>query len=181
MQYLDILCENMDRVTDENKDIFLLCDFNIDWLLKNCSLAKKLRSMADVCNLTQLITQPTRISTKVNNVSTSSCIDLIFTNNQELCSKAVSVAVGCSDHNLIAITKKTKIPKSGTRFVLSRSYKRFNKDLFINDVQSVQWTEVCQEKDVNVALNTFMDIVNKLIDKYAPLTKRSVKSKKLSH
>ncbi len=110
MQYLDILCENMDRVTDENKDIFLLCDFNIDWLLKNCSLAKKLRSMADVCNLTQLITQPTRISTKVNNVSTSSCIDLIFTNNQELCSKAVSVAVGCSDHNLIAITKRQKFP-----------------------------------------------------------------------
>ncbi len=45
------------------------------------------------------------------------------------------------------------------------------------EVQSVQWTEVCQEKDVNVALNTFMDIVNKLIDKYAPLTKRSVKAK----
>ncbi len=53
--------------------------------------------------------------------------------------------------------------------------------MFINDVQSVQWTEVCQEKDVNVALNTFMDILNKLTDKYAPLTKRSVKAKKLSH
>ncbi len=124
--------------------------------------------MADVCNLKQLITQPIRISTKVNNVSTSSCIDLIFTNNQELCSKALSVTVGCSDHNLIAITKKTKTnPKSRTRIVLSRSYKRYNKDLFINEVQSVQWTEVCQEKDVNLALNTFMDIVNNLIDKYA--------------
>ncbi len=64
--------------------------------------------MADISNLKQLITQPTRISIKVNNVSTSSCIDLIFTNNQELCSKALSVTVGCSDHNLIAITKKKK-------------------------------------------------------------------------
>ncbi len=89
--------------------------------------------MADVCNRKQLITQPTIISRKVNNVSTSSCIDLMFTNNQELCSKALSVTVGCSDHNLIAITKKTQTnPKSQTRIVLSRSYKRYNKDLFIN-------------------------------------------------
>lgn len=34
---------------------------------------------------------------------------------------------------------------------------------------------MCQEKDVNVALNIF--ITNKIIDKYAPLRKRSVKAK----
>lgn len=177
LQYLDRICESMNRVTDENKAIFLLGDFNIDWMAKNCSLTKKLKSMADTCNFTQMIIHPTRIVMKANKVSTSSCIDLIFTNVQELCSKAVSVAVGCSDHNLIALTKKTKIPKSGARILLSRSYKRFNQDLFINEVQSVQWTEVCQEKDVNKALNIFMDIINKIIDKYAPLRKRSVKTK----
>ncbi|MGL5507016.1 MAG: endonuclease/exonuclease/phosphatase family protein [Paraclostridium sp.] len=177
VQYLDSICESMDRATDENKDMFLLGDFNIDWFAKTCSLTKKLSSMAEVCNLTQMVTQPTRIGMKTNCVCTSSCIDLIFTNIQDLCSKAVSVAVGCSDHNLIALTKKTKIPKLGSRIILSRAYKRFNQDLFINEVQSVQWSEVCQENDVNIALNTFMDIITKIVDKHAPIIKKSVKVK----
>lgn len=135
--------------------------------------------MADVCNLTYMITQPTRISMRANNVNTS-CIDLIFANTYKLWSEAVSVAVGCSDHNLIEITKKTKTPRVGTKIALSRSYKRFNQELFTNEIQREQWTGLCREKDVNAALNTFMDTINKLIDKHAPLRKRLIKARNCS-
>ena len=175
VNYLDKICVTLDMVTDESKDIFLLGDLNIDWFSKNCPLRKKLISMADICNLTQVVTQPTRISITTDGVKTSTCIDHIFTNIHELCSPAVSAAVGCSDHNLIALTRRTKMIRSGVRIIYRRSYKRFNPDLFVNDVQDLQWSDLCQVNDVNIALNIFMDKFGKLVDKHAPLRKRSVK------
>ena len=47
---LDGICENLDLVTDENKDIFLLGDLNIDWFSKNWPLRNKLSSTADACD-----------------------------------------------------------------------------------------------------------------------------------
>ncbi len=56
VKYLDRICENVDIVTDENNG-----DLNIDWFSKNW--CKKLVSMTDVYNVTQSVTQPTRILT----------------------------------------------------------------------------------------------------------------------
>lgn len=85
-----------------SKDIFLLGDLNIDWFSINCPLCKKLISMADACGLGQVVTQPTRMST-TSGVNNWTYIDHIFINIQELSSRAVSGAVGCTDHNLTAL------------------------------------------------------------------------------
>lgn len=37
--YLDGTCENVDIVTDESKDIFLLGDLNTDWFSSKLSIA----------------------------------------------------------------------------------------------------------------------------------------------
>lgn len=92
-----------------------------------------------------------------------------------MCSQAVSVAVGCSDHNLITLTRKTKMPKSGVRIVYRRSYKKCNACLFVSDVEDLKWSEVYKENDANIALKIFMDRFVKLVDQHAPLRKRSVK------
>ena len=47
----------------------------------------------------------------------STCIDHIFTSTVELCSKAVSVPIGCSDHNIVAISRKAKVPTAGPKIV----------------------------------------------------------------
>jgi hypothetical protein len=39
----------------------------------------------------------------------------------EHCSKAVSVALGYSDHNLVALIRKTNIPKAGPKIIYRRS------------------------------------------------------------
>ena len=75
-------------------------------------MRKKRISVANVCNLTQVMTLPTRTFTNRSGITSSTCIDHIFTNMAEHCSKAVSVALGCSDHNLVALTRKTKMPKA---------------------------------------------------------------------
>lgn len=74
---------------------------------------------------------------------------IFFTNAAKLCSEAVSVPIGCSDHNLPAIMRKTKVPKPGPywKVISKRSYKMFNQDKFVEDVKNVCWSNVLFEKN----------------------------------
>jgi hypothetical protein len=102
-------------------EVYFLGDFNIDWLSPNCPLKKKLQTVNSACNLVQVISQPTRLVTNSTGMKSSTCIDHIFTHFAEICFKAVSKSIGCSDHNVLDISRKTKVPKAGPNIV----YKRF--------------------------------------------------------
>ena len=62
MEYLNDICIMIDRVTDENKETYLLGDFNVNWLSDNCSMKNRLLLMSRTCNLTQIVSVPTRVS-----------------------------------------------------------------------------------------------------------------------
>ena len=62
--------------------------------------------------------------------------------------KAVSKSIGCSDHNLVAISRKTKVPKAGPNIVYKRSY--------VYDVNHICWPVVCNEEQPDDAIDTFM-------------------------
>jgi hypothetical protein len=68
---------------------------------------KKRQTVTSAYNLIQVVSQPTRVVTNSTGIK-SACIDHIFTNAAEMCFKVVSKSVGCSDHNLVAISRKTK-------------------------------------------------------------------------
>lgn len=105
--------------------------------MNGCALNNTFLSFADTCNLSQVVKQPTRICYKADGMKSETCIDYIFTNAVELCSKAISVPVGCSDHNLIPIGRKTKVPKSGPKILLKRRFKNFNDKDFCDEVRLV--------------------------------------------
>ena len=50
---------------------------------------------------------------------------------------------------------------------LQRCYKNF-KTKFKNDLHKISWKEHCSYPDSNVALEHFLQIINKLLDKHAP-------------
>lgn len=176
IMYLDQMCEMLDRVCDLDNEIYFLGDINIDWNLKSCTLRHKLLSCADICNLTQVVTKPTRVNCKADGSKSSTCIDLIFTNVAELCSKAISIPVGCSDHNIVAIGRKTKVPKCGQKIIQKRMFKYFNENNYYNEVRNIDWSTVLQEEDPNTALNVFNSLLMSIIDKHAPVKKRTVRN-----
>ncbi len=118
VKYLNVICEMSDNAADGNSEIYFLGDLNIDAFNDNCVMRKKVMSPAKTCNLTQVVTLPTRMFINKFGITKSTCIDHIFTDMPEHCSKAVSVPLGCSDHNLVAIMRKTKIPKAVYLWVL---------------------------------------------------------------
>ena len=108
--------------------------------------------------MSQIVASPTRLSLGSDGIISGTCIDHIYTNVSEQCSKAVSVPVGFSDHNIIAVTRKTKVPKLKAKIILTRSYKRFNEDSFVDEISSIDWNMVCSEDDPEAALELFMSI-----------------------
>ena len=130
-QYLDSMCEMLDNVCDINRGVYFLGKLNIDWLSSGCPLKIKLPTVTSACNLVQVINQPTKVVTNNTGIKSSICIDPIFTNAAEICLKAVAKSIGCSDHNVVAISRKTKVPKAGPNIVYKRSYNTFCSDSYV--------------------------------------------------
>jgi len=168
----------IDNVCDSLNEVYIMGDLNIDWKSLQCSSRNKLYSVTEARGLEQLVTDPTRICCRSDGSITSTLIDHMFTNAGDICSKAISFPVACSDHNLIVVVRKTKVPKGGQRIIVKRSYKQFIEDDFIQDVHSICWDEVLLSDNPDDACNAFNKLFLEVSDKHAPLKKRTVREVK---
>lgn len=66
MEYLNDICTMIDRVTNENGEMYLLNDFNVNWLADKCSIKNRLLLMSRTCNLTQIVSVLTRVVVSPN-------------------------------------------------------------------------------------------------------------------
>jgi hypothetical protein len=122
-------------------------------------IKKKLQTVTSTYNLVQVISQTTKVVRNSTGIKSSTCIDHIFTNATEMYLKAVSRSIGCSDHNIVAISRKTKVPKAGLNIVNKRSYNTFCSDSYVVDVKNICWVVVCNEEQTDVTLDTFMKLL----------------------
>ena len=175
--YMESICEMLDRISDENCEIYALGDANVHWGLESCPNKKKLVSILNACNLSQVVECPTRITMGRDGSITSTCIDHIYTNASLRCSKAISSPVGCSDHNLIAITRFTKTPKPKANIISTRSYRSFNEASFLSEIEGVDWSIVSQELNPEIAVNKFMNLFMNIVNRHAPVKKFTVKNR----
>ena len=100
----------------------------------------------------------------------------MFINRPELCSYCVSVPIGCSDHNLIAIVRKTKVPKSGPKVIMKRSFRRFNQAQYEEDIKNANWSEVFLQKDPEKAFQFFDRTLMTIVENHAPIKKFTVRN-----
>jgi hypothetical protein len=131
------------------------------------------KTVTSACNLVQVVSQPTRVVTNSTRIKSSTSIDHIFTNTAEMCFKAVSKSIGCSDHNILAISRKTNI---GPNTVYKRSYKKLCSESYVDDVKNICWFMVCNEEQPDTALDTFMKLL--VPNKHTPIKKMTVKTVK---
>ena len=81
--------------------------------------------------------------------------------------KAVSKSIGCSDHNIVAKARKTKVPKAGPKIVHNRSHYNFCSDSYVVDVNHICWSVVCNEEQPDAALDKFMKLLIPVTNKHA--------------
>ena len=80
---------------------------------------------------------------------------------------------------VVAISRKTKDPKSVPNIVHKRSYNKFCNDSYVVDVNNICWSIVFNEEQTDVALDTFMKLLIPVTNKHAPIKKIIVKTVKL--
>ena len=125
-----------------------------------------------------LITLPTRITS-----SSKTLIDNILTN--EFSSDIVSgnLTVSLSDHipqfAIIPLKQKNYLPKNHN--IKIRDFDNIDYDKINYELSSINWnfTNNSKNSDVNQDTLTFINDVNSIIDKYAPLRKIKNKEYKL--
>ena len=155
----------LDKLPIENKDIMIISDFNVN--LINCNDDKNISSFLDTMfshSCLPFITTPTKIKR-----NTKTLIDNISYNKPPNDIMSGNLSSIISDHLhqfLIEPSKFTK--KSPQIFYRQRRYKNFDKLQSRADLIKVNWSSFCHDPDPNSAVEHFLKIVEKLLDKHAP-------------
>ena len=65
------------------------------------------------------------------------------------------ISMAISDHYLVYCILKSGMPKGTPRTTEYRSYKNYNRDAFLNDLNDVPWHLVDNEDNINDAVLTW--------------------------
>lgn len=121
--------------------------------------ARLLTNISDLYNLSQLINEHTRITE-----TSSTLIDLTFTNcPQRVVCSGVS-HVGISDHSLVYVYRKISVNLStrGHSIVTYRKFDKFNSNSFRSDIRSQDWGSINCLDDPNEMWATWKHIFSRV-------------------
>ena len=168
------------QIDTENVEYYLMGDFNCDLTdgrhdaQYDNNNARILSNITNTYGLQQLINEPTRITN-----STSTLIDLIYTNYPErvVCSGVSHCSI--SDHSLIYVYRKLSIGTiaKDCNNIIYRSFKNFNRDNFRSDILSQDWNNLSNTQDPNTMWVEWKKTFLSIADKHAPIRSKRVRSK----
>ena len=150
--FLNTLSENL--LSEKNKEIVLLGDFNIDLLKyeKDHNTADFLDQMYSA-SLVPHITSPTRITSHSRTL-----IDNIF--STDISENAISgnIVTSISDHLAqFLFLPIDQLKTNNNKNIYQRNFKSFNQQIFLEDIQNLNWNNVLdlEKKDVNNSFDNF--------------------------
>ena len=165
------------RLDAENVEYYLVmgdlnCNFGSTVMDHNSTI---LTSITDLYGLQQLISEPTRITK-----SSSTLIDLIFTNSPDkiVCSGVSHISI--SDHSLIYAFRKlsTGLFTKGHSTVTYRKFKNFDSASFRNDIWLQNWDEIRAHDNPNDMWHVWKNIFNSVVERHAPLCTKRIRASK---
>ena len=165
----------IDTIDAENLEFYLLGDINCDSLAETPdNRTKKLLNISTIYNLSQIISQPTRITK-----ASKTLIDLCFTNHPDKVRLSGTHSLGISDHSLIYLIRKSNCQVINTNFpVAMRQFKNFNDEEFLNDLRQVDSTEVNLLNDPNDMWFDWLLKFSAILGIHAPFSNKRLRCKK---
>ncbi|XP_057295684.1 uncharacterized protein LOC130624132 [Hydractinia symbiolongicarpus] len=171
----------LSKTTSENKNIFLMGDFNANLLLSdsNPDIYDFLDSIFSF-SLAPSILLPTRITE-----NTSTLIDNIFHDPFELNCKSGNIISSISDHfpQFLIINKQHVLPPPPTKRSPIPDWNKFNQELFSQKISAIDWNELLclNELDPSKSFDIFHTFVNNCINECVPLKKSFTRNNTNSH
>ena len=168
----DLLSVLQEMRVDKHKCV-LLGDFNVNSLSEEDTVEEFLTSLQCI-GLDQLIQSPTRVTKE-----SATLIDHIYSNINisEIHSGIIQSDV--SDHfTVFAIFKNLAKVQSSKKIIQYRCYKKYDINVFREDLAAYNWEMVYNSKDVNTAYLNFCSSFSNLCNKHAPLVTKQLGKKK---
>lgn len=119
--------------------------------------------------MTQLITQPTRITS-----TSSTLLDVILTNKSDSVIHSDTTPCPVGDHELISVTIDLHKPKRQPTVITFRQLKHYSPETFCN-ISFSQKEEIFKIDNVNVQVKLFTDHFMKYLGICAPVTTKVMK------
>lgn len=174
--FFDGILHSVRMLDHESKEMYLLGDLNCDMLSNRPYRPTDiLNSITEIYQLEQLITEPTRCTSKAETL-----IDLILTNRSANVAASGVVHLGISDHSLVFTIRKISIShvKNTHKVVYVRNFANFNVDNFRNDLQSLPWDDINMFDDVNETWLLWKRMFLSVVDKHAPIKRKRIRNKR---
>ena len=159
--FIDHIRTDIECVVAMKHPIFILGDFNYD-LLSGSSEAVSYSLMFETFLLEQLITVPTRITEH-----SATLLDHVWTSSEELVEEC-EVLTGISDHHMCSIRLCFPSKRIAEAPFSARTYKHFDKELFLRDLQQLDSSFIERDSDVNRIWSTWHGNFTAVLDRHAP-------------
>ena len=164
LDFNSLINQLIEKISKEQKQIFLLGDFNVNLLNYNEHQPTNefLDSLASN-SITPYILQPTRITSH-----SKTLIDNIFSNALSFEAISGNITATISDHLLQFLFAPNVLsnPLCSKSNTLERDWSKFNKENFILDYFDKNWSEILQldQHNVNLSMESYLDHMNAILD-----------------
>ena len=157
-----------DKISKEQKQIFLLRDFNIN--LSDYNNHQPTNTFLDFLASNSIIPymlQPTRLTSH-----SKTLIDNIFSNVRLWEAISGNITATSSDHlpQFLFVPNVFSNPLCNKSNILERDWPKFNKEKFILDYFNKNWSVILQlyQHNVNLSMDSYLDQMNAILDIHAP-------------
>ena len=161
VNYWDDLDSILERAIDTGLDLVITGDLNINML--NLQPQSHVHRLLSKYNLSNLINEPTRITP-----TTSTSIDIIFTNNRNIIENISVSPPICSDHCIIHFSFNFQIFKQHSYHKKIFNYDNADYDKMNRSILNVDWDTHINTYNINDFNTLLCDTINNLIDECVP-------------
>ena len=153
-------------------NIMIAGDMNFNILKGTSKQTESLRNIMDSFGLIHLVKNPTCFKG-----DSPSLLDVILTNRPRCFQYTGTILDGVSDfHATVVTTLKSQMIIPTTKILRNRSYKHFNKQIFIEDLERNNMQTCTNLNNINAAWKFFCDGFTDTLDEHAPIKERRVRS-----
>ena len=176
-EFLTSCVSAAEKMYSKRKEVMFLGDFNINMMTDNGSSTGSSFNLSNFCDqfcLSNTISSPTRVT-----ASTKTYLDVILVSHPERFASSGTLRTGISDHDLIYIVRKQKLPKPIVRSIEYRSMKNFDQSAFVSALRHTPWDTAYAFDDVNDIWYHWESLLKQAIDDHAPIKGKKLKSNHL--
>ena len=172
VEFVDRFESFIDKVSSERKEIILLGDFNKNLLNERKDI--EWENFTTSLGFSQLVYDPTRVTE-----NSSTLIDHIYTNFDENITHVHVCKISISDHYAIFGNRKLNncVKSNSHQTINYRSFKNFDENRFICDMQEVPWETIEYFNDINEIVEVWNTMFLEVVNKHAPLKSHRIKRK----